>query len=191
MPMIAPVPRELVAEAKWIADQLAETMDPVPETQETSPLVVAITKVLTCLRIDHVEVPFIYRHRMDQYRACLKQSDLWKIQEYNIDWCTQIETKKKLSMTISKLGLDDSWKSYVKEAKDALALKDLHELLQVRYASRYREMREENEETTSRQKVPHKTDQYNYCVVNGVRGITDVECDVGYPKSNTNIRYRS
>jgi transcriptional accessory protein Tex/SPT6 len=148
-------------------------MTPIPDTQETSPLVIAITKVLTCIREDHVEVPFIARHRKDQHHPILKVSHLWRIQELNIEWCTQIETKKKLSTTISKLGLDD-WKHYVKEAKDALALKDLHELLQVRYASRYREMREETEVTSTKQKVPLKTDQYNFCVVNGVRAITDV-----------------
>jgi transcription elongation factor SPT6 len=67
-------------EANWILDQLQLT------TNDSSPALDVVTKVLELLDIEKLEVPFIWAYRKDYVYPCLDRDQLWRIAALDSKW---------------------------------------------------------------------------------------------------------
>jgi transcription elongation factor SPT6 len=77
------------------------------DTNEKS-LSTAIACVLRFLRRDHLEVPFIYRHRRDYFDGILNMQDLWRIVDLDEKFIAVELKKKTLGQLILEISAVDS-----------------------------------------------------------------------------------
>lgn len=118
----APSQEELENEARWVASRLPSSWKLMQYGQEA--VMSKIANVLSFLRVDRMEVPFITQYRKDYYSPELDTSDLWKINELDDKWIVFSKRKKVLEDLFKTEETDLS--SLLEYAENEQELADLH-----------------------------------------------------------------
>ena len=169
---------ELDRESEWIGMHLIQhrqnphsSGSSASTSAVPSSLKYAIGHVLKLIRKDHLEVPFIQRHRRDKFHPHLTPADLFFVHDQNSRWEHLIQRKMALKQWNGAIPEVDR---YLELVDDERAIRDLSEWLGVRYKremedwKRSQESLKENdtedgegdEETTRKLKRPIRRDVY-------------------------------
>ncbi|KAJ3050953.1 Transcription elongation factor spt6, partial [Rhizophlyctis rosea] len=103
-------------------------------------------KILTFMRVEHHEVPFIDAHRQDYYRPTLERADLWRIYDLDAQFLL-IDAKKKAARAMfediretSRLAREDGYVlEMLNSAVTAEDVEDVHVYMQIRYGKEVQE----------------------------------------------------
>lgn len=79
-------PGELEKEAIWISSQLLPFVKEKVETATIDILVPVVGSVLSLIRDQLAEIPFIATHRKEYFQHLLGLNDLWKILDFDEEW---------------------------------------------------------------------------------------------------------
>lgn len=118
----APSQEELEMEARWVATRLPSSWKLMQYGQEA--MLAKVANVLSFLRVDRMEVPFITQYRKDYYCPELDTSDLWKINELDDKWI--VFSKRKTVLAEMFKTEETDLNTLLEYAENEQELADLH-----------------------------------------------------------------
>ncbi len=186
---------EIQQEARWIASLMKRRVGPRDALTEDNPIVAAVVRVLTFIRIQHLEVPFIVRHRADYFEPLLQPTDIWDIYDLDERWNHIIHRKIAVKMWSAIVPDFDRVFLFV---RDEDGVKDFSDFLQLRYrkemddfkSSNAVDVDEDGKDTTKKLKLPIRKDTYMRAKEANLGAFAKVKEDVFFKQNLHSYAFR-
>ncbi|KAI3650058.1 hypothetical protein MP228_005690 [Amoeboaphelidium protococcarum] len=170
---------DLKTESSWIAVRLCELRQEQGQKSAElydQPLLDCIENVLELMVRQLFEVPFIQRHRSDQYSSQLSDSEIWTVLDLHEQY-VEIEKRKHALRRWQHVAMDINLESELSKIQSLDAVRDMTDYLQTRYRKQMEEFKQQkvqydqqtDSSTSQGIKRPVQRDAYTVALENNLQ----------------------
>lgn len=155
---------EIREEAEWIYTSAFASDERLPFRT----VVPKIIHILEFIRVNQLEIPFIFTYKKDYYLPELSPSDLWEVYDWDEKWHFFYNKKKELRKLYASANMSPEFISLLDASNGEIELQDLYDHFYLHFG----EQITENDSESKKKKPASKKDIYKLCKRSGILNFT-------------------